>query len=43
NLPAIWRELEADWDEHFPNLPVDIEVKTSLLRPGLTQRGFRIE
>jgi spore germination protein KC len=43
NLPAIWRELEADWDEHFPHLPVDIEVKARLLLPGLTQRGFRIE
>jgi spore germination protein KC len=43
NLPAIWRQWESRWDEYFPHLPVDIEVKARLLLPGLTQRGFRIE
>lgn len=31
-----WREIENDWDEIFPNIPVEINVEFKIRRSGLT-------
>lgn len=37
-MPALWREIRSSWDEFFPQVPVEIEVKAAILRTGLTNR-----
>lgn len=32
--PAIWKEIEQDWDSIFPELEVTIEINTKLRRSG---------
>jgi spore germination protein KC len=34
--PQEWREIRDKWQEIYPTIPVEIEVKTKLRRPGLT-------
>ena len=40
--PEEWAALKDKWDEEFPKLNVDIEVKASLRRAGLARRRVRI-
>ncbi len=40
--PKEWADLKDKWDEEFPKLDVDIEVKASLRRSGLARRSVRI-
>lgn len=35
-----WKEMEKDWDETFVNLPVKIEVKTTIKRVGLINKSI---
>lgn len=34
-LPAVWQELEPDWERLFPTLPVRVEVEAKVRRQGL--------
>ncbi len=42
-LPADWLEMEANWNEIFPSLPVDVQVEINLMRTGLIKDPIRIE
>jgi len=42
-LPREWSRLRERWDEEFSSLAVDIEVKATIRRSGLTTRTTRTE
>ena len=35
--PDIWKKIGADWNEIFPHLPVDVDVRFQLIRSGLVE------
>ena len=35
-LPGVWKQVQTLWSEIFPTLPVEINVRASILRSGLT-------
>lgn len=41
--PAFWQEVEESWDDIFPTLVVDIEVKVNIMRTGLVLDPIKIE
>nr|WP_282580216.1 Ger(x)C family spore germination protein [Natroniella sulfidigena] len=36
--PKVWAELEEDWKSTFAQLPVDIDVKATVVRSGVVNR-----
>lgn len=40
--PKEWDGLKRKWDEEFPKLDVEIEVKTIIRRSGLTRRSMQL-
>ena len=38
-----WKSMESEWDEIFVNLPVKIEVKTTIKRAGLINKGIVVQ
>ncbi|NLZ28067.1 MAG: Ger(x)C family spore germination protein [Firmicutes bacterium] len=40
--PDIWKEIGADWDEIFPHLPVDLDVRFKLIRSGLVENPLKM-
>lgn len=38
--PQVWRLVEADWDELFPQIPFEIKVNFALRRSYLTDKSF---
>lgn len=38
--PAIWKQVEKDWPQIFPDLETDIDVEFSLRRTYLTDQSF---
>ena len=40
---ALWQQEKDRWDETFPYLDVQVEVKADILRSGLTIRSHRLK
>lgn len=38
--PETWKAVEADWDQIFPGIPYELEVKFALRRSYLTDKSF---
>ncbi len=38
--PTVWKQVEADWDELFPDIPYEIKVNFTLRRSYLTDKSF---
>lgn len=34
--PKLWKQLNDNWDEQFPNVEVTVQVHAKMLRPGLS-------
>jgi len=41
--PGIWKEIEEDWDDLFPELKVNIDVEIKLVRTGLVSTPVQWE
>ncbi|MBM7615806.1 hypothetical protein JOC73_002380 [Alkaliphilus hydrothermalis] len=40
---SVWKKIEADWEELFPSIPVEINVVFEILRTGLTSKPLEIQ
>ncbi|NLL07669.1 MAG: Ger(x)C family spore germination protein [Firmicutes bacterium] len=40
--PQVWRRLGENWDVHFRDLPVDLEVKCKVTMAGLSSEPLRV-
>lgn len=38
--PKQWKKLEKKWNQYFPTLPVEVNVKVKILRTGTTNNSF---
>ncbi|MBP1762231.1 MAG: hypothetical protein H6Q64_1773, partial [Firmicutes bacterium] len=38
--PKLWKQIEGDWDQLFPEIPYEIKVSFALRRSYLTDRSF---
>jgi spore germination protein KC len=38
--PATWKAIEKDWDQRFPEIPYELNVKFDLRRSYLTDKSF---
>lgn len=38
--PEIWKMIESEWDQRFPNLPYEVSVEFELRRSYLTDKPF---
>ncbi len=41
SYPEVWREIEADWNDYFPHIKTNIDVKFRLRRSYLTDESFK--
>ncbi len=40
--PHVWEEIGHDWDEIFPHLAVDVDVRFKLIRTGLVDEPLKV-
>jgi spore germination protein KC len=41
--PELWQQMRPDWDEVFPEIPVNLEVNTTIRLTNLTSRPIDFE
>ncbi|ERI91363.1 germination protein, Ger(x)C family [Clostridiales bacterium oral taxon 876 str. F0540] len=41
DYPKVWKSIENNWDETFPNIKIKINVNSSIKRPGVISKPFR--
>lgn len=41
--PARWNKLSKDWDQHFSNMDINIDVKLTILRTGMSGAPLQLK
>lgn len=39
--PKFWKTAESDWENIFPNLNVEVNVDSSVKRPGIISKPIK--